>query len=204
MQNQLLQEAHEFRHFSKALYAALATDPFYIAMERSVEPAQNAKEAMLCYYDYSILEAKRFGYLRQPKETPFGVSVWSLPLEADTARLKNDDKKKIILQAMGEKSVQIYQEINAFMAASSAPLISDRDWYLSILGILPNFQGKGLGADLVTPVLREADKAGLATYLETFTPRNMPFYERLGYEAVASFKEPVTQSDYWVMRRPER
>ena len=47
---------------------------------------------------------------------------------------------------------------------------------LSIIGILPEFQGQGFGGGLVGPVLNRADQSGVPTYLETFTPRNITFY----------------------------
>ena len=83
----------------------------------------------------------------------------------------------------------------------TAPLISADDWYLSILGVLPEQQGRGVGRSLVEPVLEDADAADIATYLETFAPRSIPFYQRLGYEILGEIREPVTGSDYWLMRR---
>ena len=38
-------------------------------------------------------------------------------------------------------------------------------------------------------------------YLETFSPRNLGFYERLGFAAEARFAEPTTGADYVVMVR---
>ena len=87
------------------------------------------------------------------------------------------------------------------MAFLTEPLINGNEWYLSILGIHPEQQNKGLGQKLLTPVLEEADKQGLDTFLETFTPRNMSFYERLGYQSEKVFSEQVTASDYAVMVR---
>ena len=51
-------------------------------------------------------------------------------------------------------------------------------WYLSILGVSPSSQGQGLGVKLLLPTLAEADVANVPTYLETFSPRNIPFYAR--------------------------
>ncbi len=201
MQDQLAQATQQYRRYSEALYAALAVDPFYIEMEKSVEHPLDPKEAMLCYYDYSIHEAEQFGHLWRPEEPPFGVSVWSVPLTPEEASRKSEAKKDFILAYMGKRSLQSYEEIVGFMSKASESVVSKSDWYLSILGILPEFQGKGLGGDLVRPILQQADEAGVATYLETFTPRNMSFYERLGYQAIACFCEPVTKSDCWIMRR---
>ena len=191
-----------YRKFSEALYHALADDPFYATMEKRTADSSKSKDAMLCYYDYSIYEAARYGHVFQPQDKPFGISVWSIPLSEQAGAQKSEDKRSIILAQMGISCLQAYEEINAFMSAAAKPLISEKDWYLSIVGILPEHQGKGLGGNLIKPILKKADVAGVSTFLETFTPRNMPFYERLGYETVGSFSEPpVTRSDYWLMRR---
>ncbi len=38
-------------------------------------------------------------------------------------------------------------------------------------------------------------------YSETFTPRNLKFYERPGFYGVADHLEPTTNKEYIVMRR---
>jgi ribosomal protein S18 acetylase RimI-like enzyme len=74
-------------------------------------------------------------------------------------------------------------------------------WYLSIIGVSPAAQGLGVGRGLVQTTLAEADHAGAACFLETFVPRNLAFYERLGFGVVTSHKEPVTSEEYFIMHR---
>lgn len=57
-------------------------------------------------------------------------------------------------------------------------------WYLVVLSVRPECQGRGLGSCLVEPVLHRADLAGLPCYLETSDPANVRFYERFGFEVV--------------------
>lgn len=198
-------DQHRDNHvYSRALYLALGNDPFYAILENSVADRSISTQAMLAYYDYSILEADHYGLVFRPDHEPAGLSLWSLPLSRTESARKAEQKKSAILAAMGEACLQTYLDITGFMAVSAQPLVSDRDWYLSIVGILPEYQGQGLGESLVRPVLVRADRAGVATYLETFTSRNMSFYRRLGYNEAGSFVEPVTGSRYWLMTRPPR
>lgn len=201
MANDFANHARKYRGYSEGLYPALADDPFYMTMEKRVSDPAKSKEAMLRYYDYSIYEADQFGKIVEPGDDPFGVSVWSVPLSEQEMKDKARQKKQLIQQEMGDSCLAAYEEINAFMSNAAQPLTADEDWYLSILGILPECQGKGLGGDLIRPILEMADSAGVSTFLETFTPRNMSFYERLGYTTAGSFLEPVTESKYWLMRR---
>jgi GNAT superfamily N-acetyltransferase len=87
------------------------------------------------------------------------------------------------------------------MAPLSARVVTRGAWYLSIIGILPSAQGKGVGATLLADTLDEASNAHVSCYLETFTPRSLRFYERLGFSRVAEHIEPTTDKMYVVMRR---
>jgi Acetyltransferase (GNAT) family len=188
--------------FAEALYQALLPDPFYVAMENSVKGNSIAKgEAMLRYMDYSMVEAENFGELFIPSEHQYGTSVWSKPLSEELRNEKELKKKSFLLNHMGESSLNVYTEIIDFMSSEIVDLLPTDSWYLSIVGILPEFQGKGLGAKLINAVLDKTDALGVPTYLETFTSRNISFYKRLGYQEVNSFVEPITNSMYWVMAR---
>ena len=102
---------------------------------------------------------------------------------------------------LGAESRRVYEAIVSRMDILTSPVISGDEWYLSILGVHPSAQNNGLGKTLVEPILREADGQGITTFLETFTPRNMPFYERLGYQVTGTFDEPTTKTNYSVMSR---
>lgn len=189
-----------FPQLAEALVLALKEDGFYQAMEASVEDADKKNAAMLAYMDYSIIEAKEYGRCFIP-EQHYGVSIWSCPLSENKQAQKNEQKKHFIQQNMGEKSLNAYQSMCQFMGHQSAALIDDNAWYLSIIGILPEYQGQGLGPGLIEDVLTEADQNMVPCYLETFTPRNMTFYQRQGFETIADFKEPFADARYWIMQR---
>lgn len=58
----------------------------------------------------------------------------------------------------------------------------DGYWFLNILAIHPDSQGKGIGKALHEVVAKQADVEGRACYLESskFDP-NVKIYEKLGY-----------------------
>ena len=193
----------EYPELANALYLALKPDGFYQAMEASVDGDETTKKnAMLAYMDYSILEAQEFGECYIPKQQHYGVSIWSYPLPDEQSQHKSQQKKDFIENIMGQASYQAYYSMCEFMSRHSTPIVSSSAWYLSIIGILPDFQGQGLGPGLVENVLEKTDKLGISTYLETFTPRNITFYQRLGYESEGSFIEPTANAEYWLLSRP--
>ena len=190
----------KYKNFAEALYEALSNDAFYITMEKSVNNG-SSKEAMLRYMDYSMLEAEKYGDLIIPEHHEHGASIWAKPLEKELDVVKSSEKKHFLKYGMGDASLRTYNSIVSFMAEKAAPLIGKDFWYLSIIGILPEFQGQGLGPDLVKEVLEKTDVLGVPTYLETFTTRNISFYNRIGYQVAGSFHEPTADATYWLMIR---
>ena len=192
----------EYRALSETLYEALIDDAFYITMENSVAGGPDQRrEAMLRYYDFSMREARKYGQLVAPDGNAFGAAIWSSQLNGDRSAQMAAEKKAFLREQMGAACLDTYSRITAFMARQTGTVIPPGNWYLSIVGIAPASQAQGLGGTLVRPTLDRTDRLGIHTYLETFTPRNMPFYERLGFKNAGGFDEPETKTRYWVMVR---
>lgn len=191
----------KYRKVSEVLYKALIQDEFYISLAQSVDGSDEEKRAaILKYMDYSIIEGEQFGKCVIPTGQ-YGASIWSLPISSNQAISKKKNKKAFLLNHMGQGAWDFYQSVVGFMDTQSDDLIPINAWYLSIVGLHPDFQSQGLGKTLISSILEKADKQGFTTYLETFTPRNMKFYKKLGYKPIGSFYEPTVQQNYWMMAR---
>ena len=57
-------------------------------------------------------------------------------------------------------------------------------WYLAMIGVDPARQGLGLGSAILKARLRRCDADGVPAYLESSSPRNIPLYERHGFEVM--------------------
>ncbi|MBB1486803.1 GNAT family N-acetyltransferase [Oceanospirillum sediminis] len=191
----------KYRPLAEALYHALTADAFYQTMEQSVEDPEQKKALMLCYLDYSMVESEQYGELFIPEGEAYGTSIWSMPLERELQAQKSAQKQHFLRTVMGENSLRTYNDIVSNMSEHTDTVIQENYWYLSIVGVLPAFQNQGLGAKLLQEVLQKSDSAGVATYLETYVPRNKSFYQRQGYQDIATFYEPVTGAEYSVMVR---
>lgn len=191
----------QYSTYAEALYLALIDDPFYVTLADKISNGLNQREAMIDYFEYSILEAVEYGVICEASDGVSGVSVWAKPLDASRAVEKSARKRRFMSGRMGDYCSQNYQRIGTFMSQRARDFVRENEWYLSILGLVPEARGKGMGAGLIRPVLDQADAAGVPTYLESFTPENMPFYRHLGYEVAGTFYEPVTNSEYSLLRR---
>jgi GNAT superfamily N-acetyltransferase len=192
---------YKYKELASALYEALIPDPFYIELLRDIPGGEPEKrEILMRYMDYSMIESEKYGRLTIAGDSPYGAAIWTKPLDAEIDKEKSLLKKDFIKTYMGEVSLNVYLTIVSFMSEQLREVPPDA-WYLSIAGIKPTYQGQGLGADLLMKVLNETDKNGIPTYLETFTPRNIRFYERMGYKITKEVAEPVTSCSYWIMVR---
>ncbi len=59
---------------------------------------------------------------------------------------------------------------------------SEPHWYLAVLGVHPDWQGKGVGAALLRRGLGRADADGLPAYLETDKVTSEEIYAHFGFE----------------------
>ncbi len=76
-------------------------------------------------------------------------------------------------------------------------------WYLAMIGVDPARQGLGLGSALLAESLRRCDEVGTIAYLESSSPRNVPLYERHGFE-VMGLVQPGDFPPLYPMLRPAR
>jgi GNAT superfamily N-acetyltransferase len=189
-----------FASATPALAAALLTDPFYQAITVDQGVDTSGRLALLCkYFEYSLQEADRAGRCVFHEDPRLGAAAWLLPRAPDVEAAEARAKTEFLARLLGPKGWDNYRRIIDFMSAQSERLVPAEAWYLTIVGIDPSAQGRGIGARLLAPTLAEAAAAGAYTFLETFSPRNLTFYERIGFVRVADFLEPTTQSRYFIM-----
>jgi GNAT superfamily N-acetyltransferase len=79
-------------------------------------------------------------------------------------------------------------------------------WYLSLLAVDPELQGKGVGGALLAPLLERADAEGLPVYLETQKASNVAWYGRHGFALVETLTLPKVAGapTMWTLQREPR
>jgi GNAT superfamily N-acetyltransferase len=139
------------------------------------------------YLRYFPAFARALGGAAVPQRTAFvtedytGAALWLAPdVGPDEPALMTlieesvAPEKKAVLATVIEEMVRYHPK--------------EPHWYLPFIGVDPARQGQGLGAALMRPMLAECDKARLPAYLESTNPRNRPFYERHGFQAIGEIR----------------
>jgi len=76
-------------------------------------------------------------------------------------------------------------------------------WYLAVLGTDPGAQGRGLGSAVLSAMLDQCDRDGVAAYLESSKERNIDFYARHGFRVTGEF-QLLRGPTMWPMWRDPR
>jgi GNAT superfamily N-acetyltransferase len=86
---------------------------------------------------------------------------------------------KLIFQAIGLNNIQkaLHRESKI---KKQQPQINMM--YIWFIGVDPQHQHLGIGSSILKEVLEKAENENLPTYLETSTLKNLPWYERYGFE----------------------
>ena len=76
-------------------------------------------------------------------------------------------------------------------------------WYLPLIGVDPAQQNKGYGSELLKHSLVECDLGNKLAYLESTNPRNIPLYERHGFEVLATLQVGTSPPVSPMLRKPQ-
>ena len=187
---------------ARSLAAALIGDPFYRAVTVACGDDEAARLAMLeAYFALALAEGWQAGRVDLADAAGNGAAIWTTDTPAARRQAAYAQREAALRVLLGEQGFAHFTAIVANMEHALASHDLSAAWYLSIAGIAPDAQGRGLGASVLAPGLAAVDAAGAACFLETYNERSLPFYARLGFVSVGRYAEAVTGCDYWLMLR---
>jgi GNAT superfamily N-acetyltransferase len=106
-----------------------------------------------------------------------------------------------LLPSMARVNGRLLPRILRGLAALEANHPAALHYYLPCVGVAPEWQGRGLGAALMRPVLDRCDAENVPAYLEATSPRNRALYERHGFEVTEEFLLGPGSPPVWRMWR---
>jgi GNAT superfamily N-acetyltransferase len=130
-----------------------------------------------------------------------GGALWMPP---DTWHLSVPEQLRMLpamVRLTGRDFLRLFRVLNAMEAKHP----HDRHYYLPVIGVAPEAQGRGFGSALLSPILDRCDKEGLPAYLEASSTRSRALYARNGFELVEEFRPAKGSPPLWRMwREPKR
>lgn len=143
-----------------------------------------------------------FGEVLTTAGSPAGAAVWLGPeaweVTPERATAAGLDKLPAVLgAAAAERFFSVLAAIDPYHHRDVPPA----HWYVMVVGVAPEEQGKGIGRALLQPIIKRADTSALPCYLETAQPANVGLYEGLGFRRVVDMIEPQSGLRLWTFRR---
>ena len=181
---------------SQTLAAAFSQDPVF----RYIIPQEGKAKDELFYnfWKVSLRYSQPYNCTYTTPEMK-GIAVWIPPGEypLNFLRFLRVGFYKIAFQ-LGFRGLRNCLSLFTLSEKYHKQDMSVPHWYLSGLGVSPDYQGQGIGGLLIQPILKQADEEGLPCYLETSTPGAVRFYQRHGFEILRTGEQPV---QFWTMKR---
>ncbi|MGH7845475.1 MAG: GNAT family N-acetyltransferase [Candidatus Binatia bacterium] len=81
---------------------------------------------------------------------------------------------------------------------------SESHWYLPMIGVDPAHQAQGYGSALLQHTLLACDRDHKLAYLESSSPKNIPLYERHGFELLGTIQVGKSPPIFPMLRKPRR
>jgi ribosomal protein S18 acetylase RimI-like enzyme len=159
------------------------------------DPVERAERSPW-YYAANLKHSQLFGEVWATANWE-GVAAWLSPAADHWSfdRLQQSGLWQMS-EHLGEEASQ------RFMSVVDLPVPYTRQpyYYLFMLGVEPDQQGRGIGSRLLSCLLQQADSTHAAIRVDTNDPANVSFYERHGFEVI--FQTWVTpQLGQWAFRR---
>lgn len=108
------------------------------------------------------------------------------------------------IDALMEKSVPegLRRDGNALFEQMARFHPKEPHWYLPLIGVDPARQGRGYGSALLKHALVACDRDKIAAYLESTNSKNVPLYERHGFELLGRIQAGTSPVLFPMLRKP--
>jgi GNAT superfamily N-acetyltransferase len=131
-------------------------------------------------------------------ERLFGAALWMPPGAWHLSQMQQLRLLPAMIATTGRSFGRMMIVLRALEKAHPG---SPSHYYLAVLGIEPEWQGRGFGSALMKPVLDRCDSEGIPAYLESSKRRNVVLYERHGFKVVEELTLPRGGPPIWRMWR---
>jgi GNAT superfamily N-acetyltransferase len=129
------------------------------------------------------------------------AAVWIPPGGSELTEAEEQQVAPLLRELVGDRHADVIQVVERF---DSAHPRTQPHYYLSLLGVHPDFRGRGIGMGLLADNLAVIDAEGAAAYLESSNPVNDERYRGAGFERCGELFTPDDAHKVTTMWRAAR
>ena len=182
------------------LERAFSTDPMFTWI---FPDPQLRSQSLRVLNRVPLVYGLRYGHVTQ-SNNGMAVAIWIPPGHNITApRMIRCGLLRVPFR-VGARPFSRFMGANEIMGRIHKKYVPEPHWYLMVVGVDPELQGRGLGSALVSEGLKRADESNSPCYLETSEERNVAFYERHGFVVVDTAPLGKGGPTGWAMHRKGR
>ena len=171
-------------------------------IEYFIPDKSQRKDALLRITKYMVRSGLLCGRLYASSDNLEGIAV-CLPSDRSDLNLWQILRVKGVLVSI-MKHVKVFRTLLSYESFASNlqdRLAPSKHWYLNIIGIDPQLQGKGHGGILLRSMFYQMDKEQIPCYLETHEEATVSMYRHYGFEVLETGVVPCSDVRYWAMLR---
>jgi ribosomal protein S18 acetylase RimI-like enzyme len=127
---------------------------------------------------------------------PAGAALWLTPETGP-----DEDALGTLLEQTAPDGIK--RDLFAVFEQMSESHPREPHWHLPLIGVDGHFQNRGYGSALLKHALAICDCRRLPAYLESSNPRNIPLYERHGFERMRTIQVGSSPPIVPMVRRPQ-
>ena len=128
-----------------------------------------------------------------------GFAHW---VESPGCRVTAVQRVRLLPALVRGLGIRASLRVSAWLSAWAANDPADAHWHFGPIGVDPDFQGRGVGRQLMTAFCAALDERSASGFLETDKPENVRFYERSGFGVIGEV--PVIGVPTYFMARSAR
>lgn len=102
---------------------------------------------------------------------------------------------------VNHKTMEKMRAVDETIAALTAHLGREPQWYLHLVAVRPQFRNQGYSSQLIRPMLTRAESEGLPCTLITQSMENVRKYEHWGFKLVKEMPVSRSREKFYSMRK---
>jgi GNAT superfamily N-acetyltransferase len=126
-----------------------------------------------------------------------GAALWLPPgVQPDEDAIMTLFQRTALPQIQGDVA-KVFEKMGSYHP-------NEPHWYLPLIGVDPRLQGTGVGSALLKHGLLACDRDNKPAYLDSSSPRNIPLYQRHGFELLGEIQVGTSPTIFPMLRKTQK